>query len=94
MLLSRRVAWRVAHDEDGDRDNDERAHKGDECRSRVSAQGGAVGVEHEVGHLMVKTLGTAETMLSRMTCDSIVVPSRTAKSIALLGSCTTLLVRH
>ena len=86
------VAWRVVRDNDGDRDNDDRAHDGDKCRSRMSARCGASGLGHEEEHLMAKFLGTAETMVSRRTCDSIVVPSRTRKSISLLGSCTTLSV--
>ena len=88
------VAWRVVRDNDGGRDNDDRAHDGDKCRSRVSARCGASGLGHEEEHLMAKFLGTAETMLSRRTCDSIVVPSRTRKSISLLGSCTTLSVYY
>lgn len=72
---SRKVEWGIAQDNDGDRDDDDRAHEGNEHRSRVSVRGDATGPCNEEEHLVAKLASASETIVSRIDCDANISPS-------------------
>ena len=56
--MSRKVGCSsCTHDDDGDRDVNDRAHDGYEHRSRVSVQRGAIGLSNERKHSTAKSMG-------------------------------------
>jgi hypothetical protein len=72
---SLKVAWKFTHDDDGDRGVDGRAHEGEEHRSRVSVQGGAIRLGQEEEHLSAKLEDTSRMILSWVSDDANIKPS-------------------